>query len=48
MDTKKREKAINKLMKETDMKIDLNKKERHLIYIEFANKYRDIWNSGSD
>ena len=31
MDTKKREKAINKLMKETDMKIDLNKKERHLI-----------------
>lgn len=43
MDKNQLQKQLERLFKETDLKIDHNKKERHIIYIEFADKYRKLW-----
>lgn len=43
MDKNQLQKKLERLFKETDLKIDHNKKERHVIYVELIEDYRRLW-----
>ena len=41
------EKELNKLMKETEMKLDKCKHDRRVVLIDFVRRYNEVWSCKS-